>query len=143
MSKGYPVEDSVYATNTKVVSFPVKDIILDSHFEELIEQSDEITVDQFLNVQAAVQGTFCGGEDGQAISATANIPAEGVDVNNLSEVLWRHLPNLKGVTVFPAVSRPQTPITAISREQYEQLATLSTVGDSNSGECLTGACPIR
>lgn len=140
---GYHVEPSIYADHTEVVSFPVKDVILNQHLEELIEQADEVSVDQFLAVQAAVQSSFCAGSDGQAISATANIPATGVEVSELANAIWNNLPRLKGITVFPAVSRPQTPITAITREEYEQLAMPSAVGDSNFGECLTGACPIR
>lgn len=144
--KGYPVEDSVYAAHTKVVSIPVQDISVQRHDETLIEQADEVNVDQFLAVQAALQASFCGGVDGQAISATANI-APGSDPAMLADVLRKHLPNLKGATVFPATSRPQQPITAISKGEwaslsldiYEQVAA----GDSNDGECVGGACPIR
>lgn len=143
-AKGYDVEDSVYADHTEVVSFPVRDVILDQRPEYLIEQADEVSVDQFLRIQAAVQGSFCGGEDGQAISATANIPATGVTANYLAAVLQDNLPNLKGVTVFPAVSRPQTPIEAISKERWQELSNgRLAFGDSNSGGCLTGSCPIR
>jgi ribonucleoside-triphosphate reductase len=147
IAKGYHVEDSVYADSTKVVSIPVRDIILDRHPESLIQQADEVTVDAFLAIQGAVQGSFCGGTDGQAISATANIPADLADVQSLSETLRKHLPTLKGATVFPAISRPQTPITAISAGEWAEmsLALMETVtaGDSNDGVCAGGACPIR
>lgn len=146
-AKGYHTEPSVYAAHTEVVSIPVADIILDRHPEELIEQADEISVDTFLRIQGAVQGTFCGGIDGQAISATANIPATGVDPGRLAEVLRANLPFIKGATVFPAISRPQTPITAISRLEWANLSLEITervsAGDSNDGECAGGACPIR
>jgi ribonucleotide reductase alpha subunit len=148
-AKGYHVEDSVYAAHTKVVEIPVKDIILNRHPEALIEQADEVNVDQFLSVQAALQSTFCGGMDGQAISATANIPASGTDVDLLSDTLRKHLPYLKGATVFPAVSRPQTPIQAITKDEWAimildlSFPELVEAGDSNDGECVSGACPIR
>jgi ribonucleoside-triphosphate reductase len=146
-AKGYHIEDSIYAAHTKVVAIPVKDIILERHPEELVEQADEVSVDSFLEIQGAVQSTFCGGVDGQAISATANIPATGVSADHLAETLKRHLPHIKGATVFPAVSRPQTPITSISKEEWEdltsQLAEKVMAGDSNDGECVGGACPIR
>lgn len=146
-AKGYPIETSIYAAHTKVVAIPVRDIILDRHPEELIEQADEISVADFLDVQATVQETFCGGLDGQAISATANIPSEGVDPTNLAEVLRTYLPRVKGATVFPAISRPQTPITAITALEWAEMSIeiseKVSAGDSNSGECAGGACPIR
>ena len=107
---GYPVEDSIYAAHTKVVAIPVKDIILDRHAEELIEQSDEVGVGSFLAVQAALQDTFCGGLDGQAISATAQIPPD-TNPDLLTETLYEYVHRIKGATVFPALSRPQQPIT--------------------------------
>lgn len=146
IQKGYHVEDSVYAANTQVISIPVSDIILERHPEHLIEQADEISVDAFLAVQAAVQATFCGGNDGQAISATANIPATGVSAYDLADVLEHRLPHLKGVTVFPAKTRPQQPITAISKLEWAEMSLSlleKTSGDSNSGDCVGGACPIR
>jgi ribonucleoside-triphosphate reductase len=146
-AKGYHIEPSVQGRHTSVVSIPVADIILDRHREDLIEQADEISVDKFLAVQAAVQETFCGGTDGQAISATANIPETGLSSFALSEILERHLPHLKGATVFPAMTRPQQPITAISKREWADLSPAIMekirVGDSNSGECVGGACPIR
>ena len=148
IDKGYNVEDCVYAAHTKVVEIPVKDIILKNHAEHLVEQSDEVNVDQFLAIQAALQSTFCGGFDGQAISATANVPASGTDADYLADTLRKHLPYIKGATVFPAVSRPQSPIEAISADQWADM-TLDLafpqleMGDSNDGECVGGACPIR
>lgn len=147
VAKGYEAEKSVYAENTQVVAIPVEDIILDRHPENLIEQTDEISVDQFLKIQAAVQATFCGGTDGQAISATASIP-EGEDADQLAKVLKSNLAGIKGVTVFPALTRPQQPITAISKLEWAErtIAAHSAAyqfGDSNSGDCAGGACPIR
>lgn len=148
IDKGFHVEDSVYAAHTKVVSIPVQDINVQSHDESLIEQADEVNVDQFLSVQAALQRTFCGGTDGQAISATANIP-EGSDPKLIAEALRKHLPNIKGATVFPDESRPQQPITPISKGDWAIMMLeltqpdLVLTGDSNDGECAGGACPIR
>ena len=148
IAKGYDVEDSVYAAHTKVVSIPVQDIIVKRHGEALIEQSDEVNVDQFLAVQGALQSTFCGGEDGQAISATANIQP-GMEPTRLVDILRDHIPHIKGATVFPATSRPQQPITAISKGDWAIMMLeltqpdLVVQGDSNDGECVGGACPIR
>ena len=146
-AKGYHIEDSIYAEHTKVVSVPAADISIQRHDESLIEQANEVTVDAFLSIQGAVQATFCGGNDGQAISATANIPSSGVDAEQMADVLARHLPYVKGMTVFPAVSRPQTPITAITKGEWAsmliEIQEQVAAGDSNDGECVGGACPIR
>lgn len=145
-AKGYHVEDSVYAAHTKVVSIPVQDINVQRHPESLIEQSDEVNVDQFLAIQSTLQNTFCGGLDGQAISATASV-SPGSDPQFLASVLRKHLPFIKGATVFPATSRPQQPITTISKGEWAsmmlEIAEQVAAGDSNDGECAGGACPIR
>jgi ribonucleoside-triphosphate reductase len=142
VAKGYHVEKSVYAADTSVVAVPVADIIVERHPENLIEQADEISVGDFLSIQAAVQRTFCGGLDGQAISATANIPETGLSADDLAWVLATHLPGIKGATIFPAKTRPQQPITAISKLEWAE-AAIKTLGDSNDGSCVGGACPIR
>lgn len=148
IDSGYPVEDSIYASHTKVVSIPVRDIILDRHHESLIEQSDEVSVAQFLDVQAALQETFCGGLDGQAISATAQIPPT-THPDLLTDTLKKYVHRIKGATVFPALSRPQQPITSVSKGDWAiamlelSQPELITAGDSNDGECAGGACPIR
>lgn len=142
---GYRIEDDLYAKNTSVVEFIVRDSILDRHDESLIEQSDEISADQFFGIIAAVQATFCGEGDGQSVSATAQI-APDTSPGELEAMIRGRLGALKGFTVFPAVSRPQSPYESISAGRYAD-AVLSglaqATGDSNSGECVGGACPIR
>jgi adenosylcobalamin-dependent ribonucleoside-triphosphate reductase len=144
-AEGYEVVDDVYAASTKVVAFPMRDSVLDRHPAELIEQADELSVGQFLDVVAAVQETFCGGTDGQAVSATAQAP-EGIAPFELAREIAPRLGRLKGATVFPAISRALPPLEAISPERYEDLVARSggaaQAGDSNTG-CVGGACPIR
>ena len=142
---GHQIEDDLYAKNTSVVEFIVRDSILDRHDESLIEQSDEIDADKFFGIIAAVQETFCGEGDGQSVSATAQI-APDTSPDELDRMIRGRLGTMKGFTVFPAVSRPQSPYESISAGRYYD-AVLSglaqTTGDSNSGECVGGACPIR
>ncbi len=142
---GHVIEDDLYAKNTSVVEFIVRDSILDRHDESLIEQSDEIDADKFFGIIAAVQETFCGEGDGQSVSATAQI-APDASPDDLDRMIRGRLGTMKGFTVFPAVSRPQSPYESISAARYYD-AVLSglaqTTGDSNSGECVGGACPIR
>jgi ribonucleotide reductase alpha subunit len=142
--KGYRIVDDVYAAQTKVVEFPLKDSILDRFPEELIEQSDEVTFPRFAAIIACVQEHFAD----NAVSATAQIPA-GTDPAELEVGIRGALGKVKGLTVFPDVSRPLSPYERISADQYEveiaRLASLDLIaaGDSNSGECVGGACPIR
>ena len=143
-AEGHEVVDDVYAAATKVVAFPMRDSVLDRHPDELIEQADELPVEQFLDLVAAVQATYCGGTDGQAVSATAQIP-EGTSPAHLAEALAPRLGRLKGMTVFPAVSRALPPLETISAERYRELSAQvggKAVGDSSTG-CIGGACPIR
>jgi len=142
---GYTIEDDIYAKNTSVVEFIVRDSILDRHDEALIEQSDEIDADQFFGIIATVQATFCGEGDGQAVSATAQI-APDASPGDLETAIRGRLCSMKGFTVFPAISRPQSPYETITAGRWAD-AVLSglaqSTGDSNSGECVGGACPVR
>jgi ribonucleoside-triphosphate reductase len=142
---GHKVTDDIYAANTSVVEFVVRDSILDRHDESLIEQSDEIPAETFFGVIATVQATFCGEGDGQSVSATAQIPRDMSPVD-LERAIRSRLGAMKGFTVFPEVSRPLAPYEAISTEQFESARAAGLAqssGDSNSGECVGGACPIR
>jgi ribonucleoside-triphosphate reductase len=140
---GYNIEPDLYTAQTSVVEYVVRDSILDRFPDHLIEQSDELNLAQFLGLLEAVQTTFCGYGDGQSISATAQIPPMS-DPRELSNVLSDYFGKVKGITVFPAVSRPQSPYEAISQIEYEASAgPVQMVGDSNSGECVGASCPIR
>jgi ribonucleotide reductase alpha subunit len=145
VDSGLTVVDDVYAANTSVVEFTLKDSILDRFDHSLIEQSDEIDVDNFFGIIATVQETFCGGSDGNAVSATAQIDVDA-SPENLARAIRFRLGTVKGLTVFPKVSRPLAPYEAISEAEYEvalAAGLAQTNGDSNDGECATGACPIR
>lgn len=142
---GHKVEDDLYAKNTAVVEFIVRDSILDRHDESLIEQSDEIDANKFFGIIAAVQETFCGEGDGQSVSATAQIAPDASPVE-LEIMIRGRLGTMKGFTVFPAVSRPQSPYESISAAAYSDAVLMGlaqTSGDSNSGQCVGGSCPIR
>jgi len=142
---GHTIVDDIYAANTKVVEFIMRDGILDQYPSALIEQADEFSVEDFFDLIAVVQRTFCGTWDGQAVSATAQIPL-GSDPAELANQIRSRLGVMKGFTVFPATTRPLQPYEALSEEAYLQAAAAGLVaiaGDSNSGECVGGSCPIR
>lgn len=143
-AKGYDIEPCVYAQNTMVVTIPTSDPIVSKGFDEsIIQQADEVHLADFLTVETWVSQQFCGGNDGNAVSATASIPA-GSSAEGLTETLLQYIFALKGTTVFPNASRAQQPVTPITREAYEDMvAYCEAMSASLADDCSTGACPIR
>jgi ribonucleoside-triphosphate reductase len=136
IEQGYETEPCVYNPNTTVVLFHVRDPLLDTMPEVRVQQADELTVAEKLAVQRLVQTFFAD----NAVSYTVNMAAD-TSTEELEAALRKYLPDLKGTTVFPANTRPQSPYTAISREEY--LAAVDHGVDQSFDECSTGACPIR
>jgi ribonucleoside-triphosphate reductase len=145
--RGVPLEPCVYTPGTVVASFPCEDPILTRVQEWLVEEQHEISIAAALDIQAAVQRYYVD----NAISLTINLPEDHDSKDELDRALRKYLPHIKGTTVFPAASRPQSPIERISKEEYERLnAEIKPNGGIHSGEseqlleeCAGGACPIR
>ena len=135
-AQGHHIEDDLCAGNTKVVAIPCADSILGRYDENLIEQADEISPADMLATQAFVQRHWAD----NGISFTLNV-GDGVTTGHLAEVLQHFLPQLKGVTVFPHLSRPQSPFERISKTAYE-IAAGAEVGQAID-DCVNGACPVR
>ena len=135
IAKGHHVEDDVYSPNTKVVSIPCRDPILDRYDGHLIEQADELSPGDMFATQAFVQKNWSD----NATSYTVNITSD-VSRSHLAAALQHHLRFLKGATVFPDVSRPQSPYERIDKDTYE-LSNASEIGQALE-ECVTG-CPVR
>jgi hypothetical protein len=74
-----------------------------------------------------------------AISYTVNV-GEDVSASYLMEVLEHFLPQVKGMTVFPEMSRPQSPYERITKAVYEMAAGAET--GQAMDECVNG-CPVR
>lgn len=145
IAEGRHVEPCIYSQNTMVVENIVRDGILDMFEDELIEQSDEISLDAQIATLQFVTEHFTSGQDGNAVSFTANIPSDQLeDFDSVYKILMDRLPYVKGMTVFPAATRPQSPIEAITKEEYESYhGIVEANGTSMDGDCSTGACPIR
>jgi ribonucleoside-triphosphate reductase len=138
---GRHIEDCQYSANTSVVSIPTRNTILD-HFEpDLIESVDEIPLDSLFEVQAWFQEHWAD----NAISFTANIDPD-LEPIELSRALRKWLPHLKGTTVFPDLSRPQSPYERIPDGVYEIIEGVMG-GHEETGQafddCASGACPVR
>lgn len=144
LDRGLSVEPCIYAENTAVVRYPLRDGILDRFDESLIQQTSDVSLDKQLAVLSFVTDTFCHGEDGNAVSFTANLDRETLgSVQAAEQIIERWLPHVKGLTVFPSESRPQSPFEIISRAEYEAAARGESFGGAIENECANGACPVR
>ncbi len=139
---GYGVEDDIYTEDTKVVTFPVKDILVEEVTklglnETLVEDACEISLEDMMQVQGMVQECYAD----NSIAFTMNFKPGSYTFDSFRKAILNHGPSLKGTTAMPDMSRPQMPYERISREEFEATG----VGKVGQGEmeCATGACPIK
>ncbi|MFG3176615.1 ribonucleoside-triphosphate reductase, adenosylcobalamin-dependent [[Kitasatospora] papulosa] len=139
---GYSVEDCVYAANTAVVSIPTKDpLVSEVMVPSVIEHAGTLSLEDMLSVQRLYQEAWAD----QAVSYTASVDPEKYAVEDVAAVLLAFMPNLKGSTIFPEMSRAQAPYERISREEYIVLATALGIETEDTGFdeiCASGACGI-
>lgn len=142
--QGYLVEPCQYAANTMVVEIPTRERLVDEVAElgydpdEVVESADELTLDQMLAVQAMVQEEWAD----NAVSFTANIDPATYSAQDIEAALRKYLGRVKGSTIFPDASRPQSPYERISKADFD-LYQATQVGEGVDDECATGACPVR
>ncbi|MFD5697869.1 ribonucleoside-triphosphate reductase, adenosylcobalamin-dependent [Streptomyces lasiicapitis] len=141
--KGYKVEPCVYGANTSVVEIPTVDPLLAEHPElaDAFEHVGELSLVQMLAVQQLYQELWAD----QAVSYTASVDPEKYGQDDVARVMLGFMPTLKGTTIFPEMSRPQTPYERISKERYfDEIAIVGeSVTDTGYDEvCASGACPI-
>jgi ribonucleoside-triphosphate reductase len=134
---GYPIEDDLYSARTKVVSFYVEDLAV-AHYGGMIQDVEELSLTDMLAAQMLVQRMYAD----NAVSYTVNIRAEDYSVAEMAAALSVYGPYLKGTTVFPDMSRPQSPMERITKEEY-QSSLYHEEGQSLNDNCLTGSCPVR
>lgn len=144
-AQGFKIEDDLYAANTKVVEIPTEESLISEVAARgiddpywLVQCSTDLTAAEMLAVQATYQEHYSD----SGVSCTVNVQPGELDSGDLADLLARYLPSLKGCTVFPSVSRPQSPYEEITEEEYRQ-STARAVADSVDLECSTGSCPIR
>jgi ribonucleoside-diphosphate reductase alpha chain/ribonucleoside-triphosphate reductase len=145
---GLTVEKCIYADNTWVVSYPVADPLIEKYDSELVQQIDEVSIGEQFAVLAAVTEEFTGGRDGNAVSFTASFDPSIVSLDELHNAVRQWLPEVKGMTVFPTMSRPQSPYIPITEADYQSRTQsvsgdLGDTGDEELACGLGGACPIR
>lgn len=144
-SKGYSIEPCQYAPSTTVVEIPTKDSLLEAvekiygpAAEQIVQSAADLTLEDMLEFQRMYQHFWAD----NAVSYTANIDPDKYTVTDLMDILSRFGGELKGVTVFPEMSRPQSPYERITKEQFEKFEATQTA-DGVDEECASGACPVR
>lgn len=142
-AQGYRVEDDLYSANTRVVELPTEDPLVGEVRAlgidpAVVESTDEISARDKLGVLTMYQECYAD----NSVSYTVNLQPDELTTEELSRLLAEHLPNAKGISVFPAISRPQAPYERISESEYEA-TTARSVDDSYSDECQSGSCPVR
>ncbi|AEV52115.1 ribonucleotide reductase [Rhodococcus phage RGL3] len=143
---GYLVEPCQYAANTDVVAIPTKDSLVEqvaaiygeAEAERIVQSADELTLEEMLAFQALYQVCYAD----NAVSFTANLDPTKYTADQVAEVLQDYAPLLKGTTIFPEASMPQSPYERLTREEYE-LAVAKEIGDGVDENCANGACPIK
>jgi adenosylcobalamin-dependent ribonucleoside-triphosphate reductase len=144
VAQGYEWEEALNEPNTRIVVIPTKESLVEEvealgFNPNIVESADEISLPDMLSVQEMIQDLWAD----NAVSFTVNIDPDRYTANDLKAALREFLPELKGTTVFPDLSRPQSPYERITEAEYEALTGPKAVADSVNEECASGACPIR
>jgi adenosylcobalamin-dependent ribonucleoside-triphosphate reductase len=144
-AEGHTVEQDVYdaSGNTVVVEFPTKEKLVQEvealgYSAGLVESADEIPFADMLAFQEMYQSHYAN----NAVSFTVNIAPGSISVDDAMETLRSFLPTLKGTTVFPDLTRPQSPYERMTEAAYEESAQRS-VDASYDEACASGACPVK
>lgn len=145
-NSGFHVEDDIYSQNSVVVSIPTMDSLVaavaerygEERAEEIVESAADLTLNQMLAFQALYQACWAD----NAVSFTANVDPDTYTPEDVAEQIRTFGGRLKGATIFPEASMPQSPYERITRDEYEA-ATATAVADGVDENCANGSCPIR
>ena len=144
-AQGFEVEDDLYAPNTAVVSIPTKDVLVQvvvdmygSDGEDFVEAVNDLSLHALLRFQALYQELWAD----NAVSFTANFDPVQYSPEHVAGQILAFGGRIKGGTIFPEASMPQSPYERLSRWEYES-AHAKRVADGIDEDCANGACPIR
>jgi ribonucleoside-triphosphate reductase len=142
---GFEVEDCAYAANTAVISIPTKDTLVQAvtdrfgdEGESIVEAASDLPLHDMLRFQALYQAYWAD----NAVSFTANVDPQQYSSDHVEEQLRQFAGRLKGATIFPEASMPQSPYERLSRWEYES-AVAKQVSDGIDEDCASGSCPVR
>jgi hypothetical protein len=144
-AEGFEVEDDIYAANTAVVAIPTKDSLVQAvvdrygdESEHLVEAVDDLSLNALLAFQALYQECWAD----NAVSFTANFDPQQYSPQHVADQITAFGGRIKGGTIFPEASMPQSPYERLSRWEYES-AVAKQISDGIDEDCATGACPVR
>ncbi|MYE70632.1 MAG: ribonucleoside-triphosphate reductase, adenosylcobalamin-dependent [Gemmatimonadetes bacterium] len=139
--EAYPpamVEPCAWSKNTSVVSMLCEDPLA-AKYGRLVEDAHDLTISEQLAVQDLLQDAWAD----NAVSYTVALP-QAAPPGEVRTALLEYGPRLKGLTMFPALSRHQQPIERLTQEQYDQMsAKLRAVTAQAEDACVGAACPVR
>jgi ribonucleoside-triphosphate reductase len=144
-AEGYLVEDCQYAANTAVVAIPTKDTLVQAVVdrygrdgEDIVESAEDLTLKEMLGFQAMYQELWAD----NAVSFTANVDPAQYKPEHVQHQIVAFGGKLKGATIFPEASMPQSPYERLEKYEYEA-AKAKQVSDGIDEECANGSCPVR
>lgn len=144
-AQGYHVEPCQYAPNTTVVAIPTKDSLMEEVetrygklAEDIVQSAADLSLADMLSFQAMYQSLWAD----NAVSYTANVDPERYTVADVMALLIEFGGQLKGATLFPEMSRPQSPYERLSKEEFEAFEA-TQIADGVSEECAGSACPVK
>lgn len=139
-AEGYEIETCQYdkTGKTKIVVQPSRASILEIDWNGVAESGADMPPEQLLRVQSMYQQFYVD----NAISVTVNFNPDRYSVDQLRDSILPFIDELKGITVYPDKSRPQSPYTPITRGEYEK-ALARVTGDGVDGECKGNSCPVK
>jgi ribonucleoside-triphosphate reductase len=106
---------------------------------EVLESQFEIPFETSLKVQEMLQTEYAD----NAVSFTINLlPSQLPSEEGMELLLLKHLPNIKGTTVFVEKTRKNAPIQPITKSEFELFSGPKEVTQVEV-ECLNGICPIK
>jgi len=142
--EGYEVYADEDAKNTDIVVFWCEDPLVAKvraagwDPDEILEGQYDIPFDASLKVQKMFQDVWAN----NAISFTVNLSQATMPSEEVMEAaLVEHLPYLKGTTVFPPMTRKNTPIQPISKAEWDAYTGRKETTQVED-ECK-GACPVK
>jgi hypothetical protein len=103
-----------------------------------VEAASDLPLHDMLRFQALYQAYWAD----NAVSFTANVDPQQYSSDHVEEQIRQFAGRLKGCTIFPEASMPQSPYERLSRWEYES-AVAKQVSDGISEDCGTGGCPVR
>lgn len=163
---GYNVVPDIYAANTSVVEYVCIDPIYEQAIDifkaenlaegnsetearsmaqvlaaDLIEDQDELSIEDVLATQRMLQKEFVD----NSISITVNVNKSKYNKEELKTILRHFLPDLKGLTIFPEVSMPLSPLERITLDELLAREAEGYPIEKSQAEMNCGpmGCPIR